>query len=152
MENFGRMRNRACPSPASAENNPPCCIRRREASPSDRAALLPLFLSPPPLFPKPFPRQQKLRAASRTLRKQEAPAARAFRQIKTRKLARLPDLASARKCLVIAKQEPYIAHSDAPPAHSPHPTSVLANQSVPQARESRCLPTTALLPESSPRL
>ena len=37
MENFGRMRNAAFPSPASARNSPPCCSRRREAWPWDRA-------------------------------------------------------------------------------------------------------------------
>jgi len=77
-------------------------------------------------------------------------AARAFRQIRTRILARLQDPAIAQKCSAIAKRAPYIARSDAPPAHSPDPIFALANPEVPLAEEFRFLPTTVLPTEFPP--
>jgi hypothetical protein len=56
LKNQRRIGERVCRYRASAGNNRRCCIRRRAASPSDRAALAQPRRSRPRSFPKPWSR------------------------------------------------------------------------------------------------
>ncbi len=87
------------------------------------------------------------------LRRPAEPILRAVHQIKMPISARLPDLPIARKYWAIAKQARCIAHSDAPPAHSPdRRLSSLPVQQCRRRGNFHCLPTTVHRRESSPHL